>query len=86
MLPRDLELVIAGIKLATPRAMLVLCVESANSAAKTIAMLGRTTVVEIPSMASRRQQLDRLLLEFASDAAATLGVATTGSASTSSSG
>jgi hypothetical protein len=77
-LPRDLPLVIAGSKQANPRVSLVLCAANPSVAASTIALLGRTGVVRIPDVSSRRHELERLIGEFVAETVAELQVPGTG--------
>lgn len=77
--PRDIEDLVAEAVLPDSEARLSLCCESLVAAASSIAMLRRSEAIVIPPIAERsNEELDRMICEFAEDAAVKLEAKATG--------
>ena len=76
-LPSDFAAVLATCRLPSWRVRLVLAARTAKSAVAVTSKLFSVMSMTIPALAEREVELDRLLLAYASDAAATLGVPAT---------
>jgi hypothetical protein len=72
-LPEDFAPVAAALAAPDAIARLVLCAASRAEASEAIAQLPGATLIELPPLATRADELDRLILAYADDTAAELG-------------
>jgi hypothetical protein len=76
--PLDLLAILARSKRLEREVRIALCAKTIPSASDSMTALARCSSIEVPPLARRATELDRLILEFAQDAAAELGVETNG--------
>jgi hypothetical protein len=74
----ELALLRRAFESAGTHARVIACATSSKAASDAAGLLGRSVVVELPSLASRRHELARLLRVFAENAAHELGAPRTG--------
>jgi hypothetical protein len=73
-LPSDVVRACRALHQPTCQARVILCAPSRNDAAEPMTLLERTAMIELPALATRRAEIDRLLLAWADDAKQTLGI------------
>ena len=76
--PRDFRDVAAELVARRSKARLVVCAPSSAAAAELAAKLKRTTTIELPTLAGRRDELERLVGAYAADAVVALAAEGTG--------
>ena len=77
-LPRDVHLMLAGMRMPDTRVRLIVCAASSKDTAELAMLIPRIATVVIPPLKEREQELDRLIESYAHDAASAFGAATLG--------
>lgn len=77
-MPSDLQHVLVSLRLPDTRARLIVGADDYEVGAQLAAMIPSITTLQLPSLAQRSGELDRILQAFATDAVASLGAADTG--------
>jgi pSer/pThr/pTyr-binding forkhead associated (FHA) protein len=77
-LPDDFAEVAAQLTASGAKSRLVVCSPSREDATEAMTQLARCAVLELPDLATRPADIDRLILEYAEDAVAALGAPSNG--------
>jgi FHA domain len=68
--PTNLAALAAALRESGASVRLVICASTREQAADTVSVLGRTATIDIPPLATRTEDLDRLFVAYAADAVA----------------
>jgi hypothetical protein len=71
-LPKDYPSIVRALLAPGGRTRLVICSPSRDDASEAVALLARTTVVEIPPLTTRDGELERLIADYSADAVSAL--------------
>jgi hypothetical protein len=77
-LPDDFGAIAARLTATESRARLIACSPSREDATEAMAELGRSAILELPALPTRPGDIERLILEYAGDAARALGAPSNG--------
>jgi len=77
-LPDDFARLAASLTATDSKARLVVCSPSREDATEAMTQLGRTTVLELPALATRQHEIKRLILDYAEDAVIALRAPSSG--------
>lgn len=71
--PRDLAKIVTALRLPETRVRLVLCTAADDNIEHVLAQLPRRTAIKLPGLAERRADFQKILIDYGSDAAESLG-------------